>query len=262
MKPYFDDGHGIVLYHADCRDVLPTLAAGSVDCVVTDPPWKASDGSRVNNQPGKVSGVAICRGSNSLAYGSIGVFDSDLLASCLNLAAADVLVLCGYIELGEVIAAIGATRGIFVWHNPRPVPLPGPVAQRDVAFIVWGGRTTTVKDGRRFRSCLFSHPSPQAGCMAVERILNADGTTAHPAQEPIRLFIDLTNPLRGTILDPYCGTGTTLLAAKLNGQNSIGIEIEERYCEIAARRLSQAVLWPAEPKPKPQVQMTLEEARP
>ena len=79
--------------------------------------------------------------------------------------------------------------------------------------------------------------------MATERILETSGASSHPAQEPLALMHRLLEPLGdGVILDPYCGTGTTLVAAKNQGRKAIGIEIEEKYCEIAAKRLRQEVL--------------------
>ena len=68
----------------------------------------------------------------------------------------------------------------------------------------------------------------------------------HPTQKPeplMRWCIGLAGESVKTILDPYMGSGTTLLAAKMEGRRAIGIEIEERYCEIAANRLRQGVLF-------------------
>ena len=221
----------------DCVEVMADWPGGCVDAVVTDPPWKASASRMVHRRPGDGRGVADARLSTSLQYGDIGYFDAEVIKQMCRVSVADVLVLCGYIELCEVLEAIGRVRGVFVWHNTRPTPLPGPVRRRNVAFVVWGGVRTQVSSANAWDSCLFAHNSPQAGCFATERILNSDGTTAHPAQEPLGLFEDIVKPLQGVILDPYCGSGTTCVAAKKLGRRYIGIDISPEYCAIARKRL-------------------------
>jgi hypothetical protein len=227
------------LYCGDCLEILPTLP--KVDAVITDPPWRASDGSRILRRPGDGLGVAPSKRSTSLRYGSIGHFDADIIASLPKVASNDVLVLCGYMELGDVVRALSPIRGVLVWHNTRATPIPGAIACRDVAFFVWGGINTNAgKNGYRWPSCLFAHGSPQGGCMAVERILEADGSTAHPAQEPLDLFIAVMQPISGVILDPYMGTATTGAACMNLGRKFIGIEIEPKYFDIACERIENA----------------------
>lgn len=89
------------------------------------------------------------------------------------------------------------------------------------------------------------------------RAVGVDGGKQHPTQKPEALMLWSFRflPKKGiaTILDPYMGSGTTLVAAKRAGRKAIGIEIEERYCEIAATRLQQSTLalWEPDPSPKP-----------
>ena len=77
-------------------------------------------------------------------------------------------------------------------------------------------------------------------------VVNADrdGKRFHPTQKPAQLMIRIMKLYPGaeTICDPFMGSGTTLVAAKQLGRKAIGIEIEEKYCEIAVRRLSQEML--------------------
>jgi site-specific DNA-methyltransferase (adenine-specific) len=75
------------------------------------------------------------------------------------------------------------------------------------------------------------------------RLRPAYASKQHPAEKPLALVHHLAAATNwATLLDPYAGTGTALVAAQRLGRRAIGIEIEERYCEIAAQRLSQGVL--------------------
>lgn len=78
-----------------------------------------------------------------------------------------------------------------------------------------------------------------------KEICTSPQNNGHPCPKPLKLFhwlIEKASKENQLILDPFMGSGTTLVAAKLLGRRAIGIEIEERYCEIAARRLAQGVL--------------------
>jgi site-specific DNA-methyltransferase (adenine-specific) len=72
---------------------------------------------------------------------------------------------------------------------------------------------------------------------------SAHKPTGHPAEKPVALMQWVVSRcLSSVVLDPFMGSGTTLVAAKALGRKAIGVEVDERYCEIAARRLSQEVL--------------------
>jgi site-specific DNA-methyltransferase (adenine-specific) len=194
MRPYFDDGRGCVIYHGDCREVLPSLA---YDVIATDPPYPNNAGHFVDSV--------------------------DIARAVLSTVSVDALVFWSELERPPVRLPLVA---VHVWHrtnvNGRPYE---PVYQ----FAV---------DGIKRRSEVLRHAAvfEGAGPGCAEYL-------GHPTQKPVALMRRLLAKwTAGTVLDPFMGSGSTLRAAKDLGRKAIGIEVEERYCEIAARRLSQEVL--------------------
>jgi DNA modification methylase len=206
VKPYYERG-GITIYHGDCREILPQLEP--VDLVLTDPPYGIGWVPRINHQdaPWKDSDrgdVSLVSGRSNCIWG--GNYFTDVLPPSES-------------WLVWIKRPIGVG---FEEHEKSFSPM-------EMAWTDYGGKPRIrvhVWDGGK-----------RAG--------DADNRTfCHPAQKPLELMrwcIELA-PYNQTILDPFMGSGTTLRAAKDLGRKAIGIEIEERYCEIAAKRLSQEVL--------------------
>lgn len=238
VVPYYSDS-ATVLYHGDCRTILPLLP--KVDLVLTDPPWELSGNAIAIPQ----GGVAPCRQqSRTLTKGAVGQFESEMIVALENQAEHDCFFLCGYKELADVCKAVKPLRGVFAWHKPNGSPAAFYPAKLDLSFIVWTAKKSLIYGHQHWDSMVFSHTVPPAGCFASERFVDRSGKAAHPCQGPISLYSELLRPFEVglTVLDAYCGTGTTLRAAKDLGLFSIGIEREEKYAEIAARRLAQEVL--------------------
>ena len=214
MKPYYADGRGIVIWHADCRDVLPTLAAGSVGLVLTDPPYGIA---HPTNYRARGRGqLAACHDYPPVHADARSFDPAPLLALGLPTA------LWGANYFADRLPASG---GWLVWDKERPDSLDQATCE-----LAW---TNYVHGVRRFRY------------LWNGMIRAGDEVLVHPTQKPVALMrwvLSLPWTPRGTVLDPYMGAGPVMLAAKDFGRRAIGIEIEERYCEIAARRLSQEVL--------------------
>jgi len=210
MKPYFQDD-AVTIYHGDCRDILPTLP--KVDLVLTDPPYGIDYQSARRTEP----------------------FRKD------KIQGDDTFPLWIFEELKPRVAMFVWCRWDILGAMPPPKSL-----------IVWDKGNHSMGDlhheyGRQWEAIAF-YPGPEHQfkyrpkdiiyAMRVDPM-----KLCHPNEKPIGAVKPLIDAHEGTlILDPFMGSGTTLRAAKDLGRKAIGIEIEERYCEIAAKRMSQAVL--------------------
>ncbi|MDH5738687.1 MAG: site-specific DNA-methyltransferase [Nitrospira sp.] len=207
--PYYDDGSGIVIYNADCRDIMPHLP--KVDLVLTDPPYGMQFVS--NN-----------RYIKHLKIYNDDVLPLDLIEMAIERANCAAYVFCR-------------------WNNLAMMPIPKSV-------LVWVKNNWSMGDlkhehGRQWEACCFYAKDNHEFIKRIPDVLTADrtGNDLHPTEKPESLMGKLIAcNVGGTILDPFMGSGTTLRAAKDLGRKCIGIEIEEKYCEIAVKRLAQEVL--------------------
>jgi site-specific DNA-methyltransferase (adenine-specific) len=220
VTPYFERA-GITIYHADCRDVLPLLEPGSVDLVLTDPPYGAT------YQSNRAVGQGHAPITNDGTRLSLALY-----RQVLPLLRADhVLWFTRWDAWPDVWAHLGMhfpLRGLLVWDKGTPgmgdLSHWGP--SYELIASAGGGKLIGARDG----SVLRFNTVPSAGRL-------------HPTEKPLELLCYLIGKLSpDVILDPFMGSGSTLVAAKQLGRKAIGCEVEERYCEIAANRLAQEVL--------------------
>ena len=221
MEPYYDHA-GITIYHADCRDVIDQLEA---DVVVTDPPY-GIDGGRGGGNRARGKGRYVCDGwEDTQAY--VESVCIPALAGALEICGRGAMTF-GASALPAMLATLPpADIGCF-WHPAG------------VGFGSWGTKS--------YSPILFYGRDPRAGVAQVPSgytLTEAAGSIDHPCPKPYRAWKWLVAKasLEGeTVIDPFMGSGTTLVVAKHLGRKAIGIEIEERYCEVAATRLQQEVL--------------------
>ncbi len=227
MKPYYEDTKaGITIYHGDCREILPGLP--KVDLVLTDPPY----GTQVlRDGYGR-------RQNNKATNGKVGVHiagDADLGAFKRMVGAVKCNLLCTFGSPKKSFEMLQAIRrrsftcvAELVWDKNIPGLGAGIRYQHENIYIAVF---------ENFEFCGYG------GLFSVIRETSVSRGGFHPHEKPVDLLKRLLIYAGGeTILDPFMGSGTTLRAAKDLRRKAIGIEIEERYCEIAARRLQQEVL--------------------
>lgn len=208
MKPYYQD-EAVTIYHGDCREIL--LSVPPPDLVVTDPPY----------------GMAFRSNYRAVRYEPI---------------AGDKALPIDLIEL----AISRATRAAYVfcrWDNLRDMPEPRSV----IAWVKnnWSMGDLKHEHGRQWEACCFYPKADHEFITRIPDVIYADktGNRLHPTEKPEALMLKIIQANVGAVvLDPFMGSGTTLRAAKDLGRRAIGIELEERYCEVAARRMGQEVL--------------------
>lgn len=222
--PIYDEG-GITLYYGDCLEILPHLLgdvpALRFGAVVTDPPY----------------GIGWRRGVNhtraSKAHTGI-VNDHDTSARDAMLALTETLPAAVF---GSFYAPHPpGTKQVLTWKKPPDAGVVGSTTgfRRDVepVFLVGPWPIRNVE----WSSLLVSGGS----------IAQIAAETGHPHTKPVPLMRDLLSrcPV-GTVLDPFCGSGSTLLAAKQMGRSAVGIEIDPEHCGRVLKRLAQGVLFDA-----------------
>lgn len=258
MEAYYKES-GITIYHGDCREVLPTLETGGVDLFFTSPPYNLgvttgggfvaphyANSAKMKGRggQGKWAGAAIGDGYEN--YGD-------------DMPPAD------YIEfqkqvLRECWRMLAPTGAIFYNHKPR---IQGCILQTPLDFnpglpvrqiVIWarsGGINFTPTAYVPTHEWILILAKPDfrlksKGASGVGDVwyVPQESNPLHPAPFPLALpsrAIETTGCK--IVCDPFCGSGTTLVSAKNAGIRAVGIEKSEKYCEIAANRLKQGVLF-------------------
>jgi site-specific DNA-methyltransferase (adenine-specific) len=217
-QPYYD-ADGITLYHGDCREITTWLDA---DVLVTDPPygrdWKQGE---LDRRPNGHAGI-----QNDIGT---GVRD-------------EVLALWGdrpALAFGDLmLAPPTGTKHVLIYRKPPNAGTRGAIGgwRRDAEAVYLIGPWSSGLGGR---SSIVSTSAPSQGNPS-----SPQGRTGHPHTKPGDVMAQLVAACPpGTIADPFAGSGSTLLAARSAGRRAIGVEIEERYCDISASRLAQGDLF-------------------
>lgn len=255
VTPYYDED-GITIYHGEALGVLDQLGEASCDALLTDPPYSSGGmfrGDRAVDPASKYRGWSQAVGGGSkkpmAEYGTFGGDCRDQRTWMMWTTTWSHLALRAVKPNGHAFmftdwrqlpattdtAQLGGWtwQGVLVWDKGVARPMQGRF-RNHIEYIVWATNGGLVPVEGIYPSALISVPTVGAG----ER--------EHVTQKPVELLnhILAVVPHQGsmTLLDPFMGSGSSLVAAKYAGHRAVGIEVEERYCEIAAKRLSQGVL--------------------
>lgn len=243
MKPYFQEA-GMTIYHGDCREVAPLLEPA--DAVVTDPLYGETS----------LSWDRACRGwmdaaeaitSSLWCFGSLRMFmEMARVGECSRWTRAQEIVWEKH--NGSSFHADRFKRvhelAVQFYRGEWNAIYKSPVTTPDATARTLRRKTRPTHTGHIEASAYVSHDGGPRLMRSVIYARSCHGEAEHPTQKPIAIIDPLLRysvPSGGIVADLFMGSGSVLVAAKSLGMRGIGIEIEERYCEIAAKRLSQQV---------------------
>lgn len=209
-SPYYEEDN-ITIYHGDCREILPLLAPESIDLVLTDPPYGISYDTSHTKYKHSISRPAVTEDDKPFDPTPLLGFKKLIIwgGNCFSSRLPDSSAWLVWVKIVRQDANIRQSDCELAWTNC--------VGRARVFTHLWIGAYRDSESGER---------------------------NFHPTQKPLALMrwcLGLL-PKAQTILDPYLGSGTTLVAAKHLGKRGIGIEIEEKYCDISVQRLAQKVM--------------------
>lgn len=228
MKAFYESD-GIEIYHGDCREVLRQLPLLEIDHIITDPPYSARthDGARSSTQGNGITWTRKTVAFKPMELTELrtlfGIPCKRWLISFLDYQYAAQLEK----EPPEGFKAIRTA----IWVKPNPTPQftgDRPGQGWEAIGIFHNAANRCVWNGGGI-----------SGVFTENKVLE-DHPTAKPLPLMLKLIQLFTDP-DDLILDPFMGSGTTLRAAKDLGRRAIGIEIDEKFCELAARRMNQMV---------------------
>lgn len=228
MKPYYED-QGITLYHGNAFEVMATLADGSIDAVITDPPY-----SERTHKNAKKNDPELGYGVKAVHFDSFT--DEMLYQAFEEMARVTKSWIVSNIDYNhafrfETQPPLGMVQkriGVWVKNNPMP-------------------QISADRPGQGWEAITYLHKangrsSWNGGGLHGNYVTNLATPTGHPTPKPLSMihsFVERFSDHDDLILDPFAGGGTTLMAARNLGRRAIGVEIDEQWCELIANRLGQ-----------------------
>ena len=228
MKLWYSEA-GVELYQGDCRDL--ELEAGSVDLLLTDPPYgRQYKGNGITTSHANVAADGARQGMRTMR-GCLATLDAALAAD------AHLLVMChwqSWPDFYDVVSSYAGIQNALIWWKSRGGMGDCSMAYAvDYEVVLYAARGRRSLAGKRPSAVIAGIPPPPAK------------RRTHPTEKPEALMETLVarhSPDGGLCVDPFVGAGTTLVAARALGRRAVGVEIEPRWCDVAAERLRQGIL--------------------
>lgn len=238
MSIYYQDER-VTLYHGDCREVMSMIEPESVDCALTDPPYGVD---RNGQMLGQISANYHEKGTHSRGYADHdrAAFQALLVPAFSRMFRA--------LKPGAPLLTFGGSRTI---HQITTIAEDVGFSPLDLIVFAGGGtyaKSKTTLVPAHEPAAFMRKPGPPREINPRRNVQNvvtspkAARGSAHPTTKPaswMNFAVDLLSRKGDLILDPFAGSGSTLVAAAMLGRRAVGVEVDESYCEIAALRLAQ-----------------------
>lgn len=240
--PYYSD-KSVTIYCGKSEVVLPSLGM-NFDLTITSPPYNTGGKSLGSHPKTKTGDKYYDKYGDNLTDESYYDWISGIIAETIRISEYsfwNVQMLSN--NKSSVLKIMSEfsnhLKDIFVWEKQAVAQITRGMMARGYEFVFMFGKNCDMRFSPEF--------FPKNGYVPnIKAWYRSESFPEHHATFPVQLpsyFISNFTPIGGNILDPFMGVGTTLLAAKRLGRKSVGIDISEKYCEIAAKRLSQEELF-------------------
>lgn len=229
------------IIHGDCLEGLKGLPDGCVDLVIMDPPYmigntgggfwsKAQEGNHYNARGTR-------KGMEKLSGFKDGFDTSVLDELCRVMKKVNIYVFCSQKQiiplLGYFVNGKGCNWNLLTWHKTNPIPACGNKYLNDTEYVLF-----FREKGVRVYGCYETKRTFYTSLRNQQENVKY----GHPTVKPlplVRNFVVNSSKMGGVILDPFMGSGTTAVAAEIEGRRFIGFEVEERWCEVARARVAE-----------------------
>lgn len=243
-KPDWETADGsIKLFCADCLTILPTLEAGSVDAVVTDPPYSVSEAGSVHvGRNGDKRNLDFFEDDRDWERMTEIVLEAAGHCRHVTNDKASHYWWCGHRQIGRLLSTYetqGWRTRFLVWSKKCPAPPP--------PWSGWpSGAELCLYAYRPGRKWMFAPADvPRSNVFVADSYRHGQpGKVDHPTQKPTKIILPLVEASSATgdlILDPFMGSGTTGVACIRTGRKFLGIEKEPKYFDIACKRIEAEI---------------------